>query len=107
MPLPEHLTTAHLRVAVVPDLVPTDPAEHRAAVRAVLETTRARLDLRADLLDGWRERAPLLPLPTRTTSLQQAVQAARVRLRADRAAAERTEVDNRRYVLTTALEALR
>ena len=107
MPLPEHLTTAHLRVAVVPDLPQTDPAEHRAAVAAVLGTTRARLDLRADLLEAWRTHGTRLPAPPRTTTLQQAVQAARVRLRDDRAAAERTEVDNRRFVLDTALGALR
>lgn len=107
MPLPEHLTTDHLRVGVVPDLSPVDPDDHRAAVAAVLTTTQERLDLRADLLAGWRGRLPLLPAPPRTDTLQEAVQAARARLRSDRADVDGIELQNRRFVVGHLLDGLR
>lgn len=99
MPLPLHLDATHLRAGVVPAVEAATPADDRVALTAALDLSRLRLDLRADILEAWRERLPRLPAPTRTRTLQEAVQAARARLRADRAAADRTELDNRVFVV--------
>lgn len=106
MALPAHLSTAHLRAGVLPAVDVVDPAAHRESVVAALDKALLRLDLRADLLDGWRGRLPLLPLPPRTQTLQEVVQAARVRLREDRATADRTELVNRRFVVAHLREGL-
>lgn len=110
MPLPEHLSAVHLQAGVLPTFGLADDADpdvHRAAVTAALDTALLRLDLRTDLLDGWRDRLPLLPRPPRTRTLQETVQAARVRLRTERLAADRTEVVNRRFVVAHFREGLR
>ncbi len=99
MPIPPHLDATHLRAGVVPADGAVAPADDRVALTAALDLSRLRLDLRTDLLDAWRDRLPRLPAPTRTRTLQEAVQAARARLRADRAAADRTELDNRLFVV--------
>lgn len=110
MPLPEHLSAVHLQAGVLPTFAAdggADPDVHRDAVAAVLDTALLRLDLRTDLLDAWRDRLPLLPRPPRARTLQETVQAARARLRAERVAADRTEVVNRRFVVAHLREGLR
>lgn len=99
MPLPDHLTAVHLRAGVVPAIDVEDPAMSRASLVSALDLARLRLDLRGDLLDAWRERIPRLPPPPRTRTLQEAVQAARARLRTERAAADRAELDARTFVV--------
>ena len=106
MPLPAHLTAAHLRAGTLPLSVSTDPQVDRAAVVATLDAALLRLDLRADLLDAWHLRLPLLPRPPRTRTLQETVQAARAKLREERLAADRVEVDNRRFVVAHLREGL-
>lgn len=99
MTLPEHLTAAHLRAGVLPS--PAEPAaDQRAVVVAALDSALLRLDLRSHLLEAWRTRIPLLPPPPRTPTLQEAVQAARARLRTERATADRHELDARTFVVT-------
>ncbi|WP_298460923.1 hypothetical protein [uncultured Cellulomonas sp.] len=107
MALPEHLSTAHLRAGVLPSVDVEDAAAHRTELAAALDTALLRLDLRGDLLDGWRLRLPVLPLPPRRQTLQEVVQTARVRLREDRVAADRTELVNRRFVVEHLREGLR
>jgi hypothetical protein len=107
MPLPQHLNASHLRAGVVPSLDVEDPAMHRAALVSALDLARLRLDLRGDLLDAWRERLPRLPDPPRTRTLQEAVQAARVRLRSERAIADRAELDARTFVVAHLRDGLR
>ena len=107
MPLPQHLDASHLRAGVVTSVDVEAAADHRAALAAALDTSRLRLDLRGDILDAWRDRLNRLPAPTRTRTLQEAVQAARARLRAERAAADRTELDNRVFVVGHLRDGLR
>jgi hypothetical protein len=107
MPLPPHLDATHLRAGVVPSIEATSPADHHAALGAALDASRLRLELRADILEAWRERLPRLPAPARTRTLQEAVQAARARLRTERATADRTELDNRVFVVGHLRDGLR
>ena len=107
MPLPDQFTAAHLQAGVVPSVAAATEDDHRLAVAAALDASRLRLDVRADLLDAWRDRLPRLPAPERTSTLQEAVQAARVRLRTERAGADRVELDNRVAVVGHLRDGLR
>lgn len=96
MPPPVALTAEHL----VHALVPAAPAGAAGAEPVVhVELAIDRVDLLAGVAGAWRDRLPRLPDPPRRETLDELVQAARRRLRADRARLDLEELDARRFVL--------
>lgn len=106
MPPPEHFEAVHLLAGVVPAFPPVGPLpgvpapDEPQVLAASLDLARLRVDLRGAVLDAWWGRLGRLPAPPAPVTLQETVQAARARLRADRAQADTDELDGRRFVIT-------
>jgi hypothetical protein len=102
MPPPIALTPDHLIHALVPaapDDQGGDPLPH-------LSLGIGRIDALLEIADAWKGRLPTLPEPPQPQTLQQLVQAARRRVRADRVRGTTEELDARRFVLQRVREEL-
>jgi len=95
MPPPTSLTAAHLIHA----LVPAAPGEQAGDPRPHLTLGIERIDSLLVLTDAWKGRLPTLPEPPQPQTLQQLVQAARRRVRADRVRVDTEDLEARRFVL--------
>jgi hypothetical protein len=96
--MPDALSAAHLSWAVVPL---TTESPQRA-----LRLARDRIDLALQLSDANRVRLPWFPLPPRTETLAELVQAARRRLQEDRSRVDVEELGARRLVVDRVLREL-
>jgi hypothetical protein len=102
MPPPNALTPDHLFHAMVPaapDDQGGDPLPH-------LSLGIDRIDALLEINEAWRGRMTILPEPPQAQTLQQLVQAARRRVRADRLRVDTEELDARRFVLQRVREEL-
>ena len=102
MPPPPALTAAHLAHA----LVPAAPDGQAGDPRPHLSLGIERIDALLEITDAWKNRLPTLPEPPQPQTLQQLVQAARRRVRADRVRADTGDLEARRYVLERVREEL-
>jgi hypothetical protein len=95
MTAPVALTPAHLVHAVVPPAPDDAGGDPRPHLTAGID----RVDLLLGIADVLTARFPTLPEPPRQQTLQELVQVARRRLRADRVRRSVEELSARRFVL--------
>ena len=93
------IQASHLIYTVAPRV--TDATE----AQGHLVTLEERIDLRVAFAEGWIARKPA-PAPVEEPSLGDLIQQARQRLRADRVAADTTELDHRRRAVLLVREGL-
>jgi hypothetical protein len=102
MATPVALTPDHLIYA----LVPVAPDDTTGDPRPFLGLGIDRIDALLGITDAWKGRLPILPAPPAPQTLQELVQAARRRVRADRVRVDTEELEARRFVLQRVQEAL-